>query len=686
MENVKRFSDSASCRGDSDYSTELVQLTKTKRTAEGEEILIIDVDVLNKVLGNPEYKDYYVAIYTIAGPTRTGKSFLLSLLWNYLQRATTGQTISYNEWSNNVETIQKIFEWKRGPKSCTRGIHVLKQPFVFSFEEKKIALFLADTQGIFDHNTSERNQAFLGTFSFFLSSFLVFNSLNRIDPAHLEAVYKFDSNLRCKDESFIVEQGSLMFVVRDWICGESDDDSPDGDDDEEDFSYGMDGGKKYFNAIIREASPNKAKEHQYMLEYLDHAFGNNIPCCLLPHPGNVVNSRKPNSLSELDSNFLQASFKLFQEFGNGRKLKIKKINNNLCKCRELCESIKDYVSQFGADLDVSDRDSFLEKDTRVKMSQGVRICVENFIASSRKNVRWDDPNETLATSLNNLKEEMKSVFRSNAGKSYPERVVDEWEKELDRVLAQAIRNLMTCIHVEKAYKRAVIEYNDWIQDDVIRNAEDFGSQARAMRDSLVKNMEASIRQQTDDNDLENIVSQCKDYFKQHTNKITAGIDDDIKDFLKKMLVAEIAINVLSIDLGVLIASKLWPSVIGEVSQKSIILPPKDTFVAKATVTSIELPPAQRLVKQGINALGSSWGFAQKLGNLLKEGAKSLVGTKYQNDIRGSITAHDYHLSFAMEHYKDGEMMVELSFGTLTFKLKVRENLENNSSQPTSSQV
>ena len=340
------------------------------------------------------------------------------------------------------------------------------------------------------------------------------------------------------------------------------------------------------------------------------------------------------------------------------------------------------MSQFGAHLDVSDRDSFLERDTRVKMSQGVRICVEDFIASSRKNVRWDDPNETLATSLNNLKKEEKSVFRSNAGKSYPERVVDDWEKELDRVLAQAIRNLMTCINVEKAYKRAVLEYNDWIQNDAIKNDEDFGKQARAKRDFLVKDMEASICQQTDDNDLENIISQSKDYFRQHTNKIIAGIDDDIKDFLNKMLVAENAINVLSIGLGVLIAHKSWPSIISKVSQKSIILPVKDILVGNAAVTSIELTPAQRFVTQLFNALGSAWQFAQKLCNLLKEVANILIGANYQNNIRSRIAAHNYHSSFALEHYKDGEMTVELSFGTLRFKLEVREILENNSSQPT----
>ena len=83
--NISRFSESESCSGDSNFP-EAVQLTKTAKNENGEEILEIDVKVINEVLGNPKYKDHYVAIYTIAGPTRTEKSFLLSLLWHYLQR------------------------------------------------------------------------------------------------------------------------------------------------------------------------------------------------------------------------------------------------------------------------------------------------------------------------------------------------------------------------------------------------------------------------------------------------------------------------------------------------------------------------------------------------------------------------------------------------------------------------
>ena len=44
-----------------------------------------DMIALINVLGNPKYENYPVAIYSIAGPCRSGKSFLQNLLMHYIQ-------------------------------------------------------------------------------------------------------------------------------------------------------------------------------------------------------------------------------------------------------------------------------------------------------------------------------------------------------------------------------------------------------------------------------------------------------------------------------------------------------------------------------------------------------------------------------------------------------------------------
>ena len=51
------------------------------------------------------------------------------------------------------------------------------------------------------------------------------------------------------------------------------------------YPYGMEGGRKYFETLVKRDFLQKAKEHQLLSKYLDHAFGGNIPCWLLPHPG-----------------------------------------------------------------------------------------------------------------------------------------------------------------------------------------------------------------------------------------------------------------------------------------------------------------------------------------------------------------------------------------------------------------
>ena len=45
----------------------------------------LDITALMIVLRNPKYAIYPVAIYSIAGPYRSGKSFLQNLLIQYIQ-------------------------------------------------------------------------------------------------------------------------------------------------------------------------------------------------------------------------------------------------------------------------------------------------------------------------------------------------------------------------------------------------------------------------------------------------------------------------------------------------------------------------------------------------------------------------------------------------------------------------
>ena len=634
---------------DADESTDIVpvQLTKTEEKNNGEKNFIVDISAVKDVLGNPQYENHYAAIYTIAGPSRTGKSFLLNLLWNFLQKS--DQKNDYKQWSKATGQVEKIFEWKRDVKPCTQGIYILKEPIVIPHNEEKIALFLADTQGIFDHNTSQRNQTFLGTFSFLISSFMIFNVQNRIEGTHLDAIYKSATNLRGSDRCYTMQRESLMFVVRDSNDVVDDDD------------YGMEGGKKYFKAAFQEDDQNKAEEHKMMREFLKFAFGDNIPCCLLPHPGDAV-KRETCSVTDLNDDFQKETFKLFQEMESGCKRTIKTIHNKLLKCKKLYENIQGYVSQFGLHLDVSDHESFLMKEFRLKMNFHVISHVEEFLDLSTKQEIWKKTKESLVSELKELKIKQESSFRKKVAEYYSNKLIAEWEEELSRVLTHAVRNLTVCLHVDQAYKKAILDYNKcqkkWAELRLSDNAS-WATITRAKRKKLLEEMEISIGQQAaNKKDSEYIFSQCKVYFEEHSNKLSAAIDEDIDVFLKKMESSQTTIQYAMIGL------KLGFSVLAG---------GYNLFRAIRGCGKVinAVPGVNEVVGQALNVANDV--IANACEPVIKIGRK-IVASNFVEDIQSKITSAEKNQ--LLKQYEDGEMAVELSFGILRFKLEVQKRLQD----------
>ena len=649
---------------DPDCLITTVQLAKIEKSDSGEEMLLVDMDAVKEVLWNQKYEDCYVVIYTIAGPARSGKSFLLSMIWHFLNSC-NGKTIAYEEWLSTVRELKKVFRWKRGVTSCTQGICILKEPFIIQVGETKLALFLADTQGIFDHNCSERNQTFLGTFSFLLSSFLIFNVQNGIETTHIESIYAFANDLRGGDGCSMLEKGLLMFVVRDWFSNES-------DEDEEDFAYGMDGGKKYFNKLIGHGSTNEARLRKMRREYLEHAFGNNIPCCLLPHPGNAVFAQETCNVINLTDKFKRESFKFFQNIGSEIKIqsKIKLMQKKCCTCRELCNAIDDYTTQLGLSLNISDRSSFLEKDMNVKMSRNLRACINDFMQYlySKQDSVLKGSVEIIIDNCETLKEETKSKFRRENKIYFPQGVVDEWEDELGRVLSQSIQILITCLHFQKAYKDTICDYINWLEKDAITEAENFASKACAKREALLESMENYFRENSQaEVDFDSALDQCKEYFTQHTNKITAGIDTDIQEFLKNMKIAKFGIGAISVGLGAAVVIYTYPALASATAATAL-----ETIAAAPLTLLKNAPDRINQVKKSCITFASGVGAGYKAAKSVTE---KILAKSYSNKIKSRLPGHDSQSSLGLQHYKDGKMAVQLWFGVLTFNLKVRGDLE-----------
>ncbi|XP_078495044.1 atlastin-2-like [Ciona intestinalis] len=137
-------------------------------------------DVFEEIFDN--VRDFPVAIICIAGPFRKGKSFLLNLLAHYLIENQS------STWFKKGDTQPaKVFEWKGGVERNTVGIHITNKPFILeTSDKKKVAVFLMDTQGMFDTKTTTKDCSTIFALSTLLSSVQIYNLTDQIHENDLQ--------------------------------------------------------------------------------------------------------------------------------------------------------------------------------------------------------------------------------------------------------------------------------------------------------------------------------------------------------------------------------------------------------------------------------------------------------------------------------------------------------------------
>ncbi|CAK8691421.1 unnamed protein product [Clavelina lepadiformis] len=253
----------------------------------------MDKVALKHLAEHPDVRHNPVAVISIAGATREGKSFLLSLLTMYLESNLDCH------WLDKPDTpIPFNFNWKGGRHPETRGVWIWSKPYLV--QEKngtKIALLLMDTQGCFD-KSGARNDSNIFTFSTLLSSVQIYNLKNQIKENNLQSLAVFIDYAKesmKKIESIQCFQ-TLLFLIRDWI----------GDDDD-DFPFGKEGGDKYLEQEVFHYEGNDP-DIIAVRDQIRKAF-TSTNCVLLPHPGMVIvrgKSKKPGTpicVKDMDDKF-----------------------------------------------------------------------------------------------------------------------------------------------------------------------------------------------------------------------------------------------------------------------------------------------------------------------------------------------------------------------------------------------
>eukprot|EP00898_Chlorokybus_atmophyticus_P006367 jgi/Chlat1/6731/Chrsp50S06434 len=139
-----------------------------------------------------------LALISIVGAYRTGKSFLLNIFLSYL-RQVNPETKQLPEDDDvlfgadaNLAKDDTGFKWRGGRHPETLGIWMHSKPFVLKLPSgEDVAVLLMDTQGMFDHETPPQLTRAIFGLTTLLSSYQIMNVKYQIQDNTLQEVHHF---------------------------------------------------------------------------------------------------------------------------------------------------------------------------------------------------------------------------------------------------------------------------------------------------------------------------------------------------------------------------------------------------------------------------------------------------------------------------------------------------------------
>lgn len=303
----------------------------------------IDKNALNLILSASD-ENCEIAVISIAGAFREGKSFLLNFFIHYLESITI-LGIDESSLFNDLEQKVTGFNWKRGTERETSGILIWSEIFYYTMSNgTKIGILLMDTQGIFDNNTLAHDNLTVFALSNLLASFQIFNLSKQIkkdDLQHLQLFLEYGRlALNNNENSYGKPFQQIMFLIRDWP-------------NNKDYQYGEIGGTRYVDDKLK-IEINQHEELKTLRSQIKQCF-EKINGFLLPHPGNMATKGSPTGeswdgkLKDLDHKFIPGVNELLQSVIAKQNIKVKKINGRNITIKQFKHLFFSYWSVFEGD-------------------------------------------------------------------------------------------------------------------------------------------------------------------------------------------------------------------------------------------------------------------------------------------------------------------------------------------------
>jgi atlastin len=324
-----------------------------------------------------------VAVISVVGAFRTGKSFLLTWFLAYLKKLKeSGSTEELvggeKKWFETIESIENdSFHWRGGSERNTTGIWMWSQPHFVKKGNDDIALLIVDSQGMFDNETTMSLTASIFGLSTLLSSYQIYNVDKRIQEDNLQQLALFSEYARlavegtdstkakADDEERPKPFQTMEFLVRDWQHFEN----------EEDYDRMEEEMNEYMEKVIAE---REAKDLQETREQIQACF-EKTTCFGLSHPGMaVIKKNFKGEVSKMDETFLNLLDRYCRRVFSVDNLTPKVIQGREVTAAELGSYIKAYAEMFASGASFPEASTMLEATATANNSNAMNLAVSEY--------------------------------------------------------------------------------------------------------------------------------------------------------------------------------------------------------------------------------------------------------------------------------------------------------------------
>lgn len=339
-------------------------------------------DKLNEIIRKipPGWK---VAVVSVVGAFRTGKSFLLSWFLKYLHHLTSDKEDSSKKWYQQVQNLTRDagFDWRGGSERNTTGIWMWSQPHFVTKPtddgtgKETMAVLLVDSQGMFDNETTMSLTASIFGLSTLLSSYQIYNVDKRIQEDNLQQLALFSEYARLAVEAdqscstvgveAVKPFQRMEFLVRDWQHFEEE-----GDYDVMTKEMG-----DYLDKVIAERD---AKDLQETREQILGCF-ESLSCFGLCHPGmSVIKKSYDGSVDKIEKDFLELLDRYCKRVFSVDNLKAKTIQGRQVTAAELAAYIKAYAAMFASGASFPEASTMLEATAAANNQNAVNLAIAQY--------------------------------------------------------------------------------------------------------------------------------------------------------------------------------------------------------------------------------------------------------------------------------------------------------------------